>query len=110
MSARHAVPTGAPPGERLVQVGAAVFAVGLGAVVLAVVPTVVTGSEPPLPVVVAAGALLPLGFGLALLGLLRRARTARRLARRARRQQEQREARLSAGGPGPESPRSSTPS
>ncbi len=110
MSARHAVPGGAPPGERLVQVGAAVFAVGLVAVVLAVVPSVVTGAEPPLPVVVAAGSLLPLGFGLALLGLLRRARTARRLARRAQREQEQRErGRLRAAEPGP-GPRSSTPS
>ena len=85
MTARHVPSGGSAPGDRFVQVGAAVFVVGLLAVVVAVVPSVATGSVPPLPVVVTAGSLLPLGFGLALIGLLRGARTARRAARREQR-------------------------
>ena len=67
------------------QVGAAVFAVGLVAVVVVVAPAVLADRVPALPAVVTALSLLPLGFGLALGGLLRSARTARREARRTRR-------------------------
>ena len=73
------------PGDRLVQVGAAVFAVGLVAVVAVFAPALLADRVPSLPVVVTALSLLPLGFGLALAGLLRSARTPRREARRARR-------------------------
>ncbi len=90
------------------QAGAGLFVVGLVAVVVSVAPAVVTGREPALPLLVVAGSLLPLGFGLALVGLLRAARTARREQRRA-----VRASRLSAAGqppaPGPPAPGSSTP-
>ncbi|MDP9497671.1 MAG: hypothetical protein M3P46_08435 [Actinomycetota bacterium] len=73
------------PGDRLVQVGTALFAVGLVAVVAVFVPALLADRVPPLPAVVTALSLLPLGFALALAGLLRSARTGRREARRARR-------------------------
>jgi len=68
-----------------VRVGAAVFAAGVLAVVVVVVPFLLTGRtvDGRLPVV--AGSLLPLGFAIALVGLLRGARTARRDGRRAAR-------------------------
>ena len=78
-------PQGPQPGDRLVQVGAAVFAVGLVAVVLVFAPALLADRVPPFPAVVTALSLLPLGFALALVGLLRSARTGRREARRARR-------------------------
>ena len=62
--------------------GAAVFVVGVLALVVAVVPSVLSGDAARLAPVVLAGSLLPLGFGVALLGLLRAARTSRRAARR----------------------------
>jgi hypothetical protein len=80
----HASPDSSRPGDALVRVGAAVFAVGVLAVVLAVVPSVLSGEPGRLPLVVLAGSLLPLGFGISLLGLLRAARTGRREARRDR--------------------------
>lgn len=61
--------------------GAVVFAVGVVAVVAAVVPSVLTGAPGRTTLVVLAGSLLPIGLGTALLGLLRAARTARRAAR-----------------------------
>ena len=64
------------------RLGAVVFVAGVLAVVAAVVPAVLSGRPARLDLVVAAGSLLPLGLGLALLGLLRAARTARREARR----------------------------
>ena len=64
------------------RLGAVVFVAGVLAVVAAVVPAVLSGRPARLALVVAAGSLLPLGLGLALLGLLRAARTARREARR----------------------------
>ena len=81
-SGRHASAERRRPGDVLVRLGALVFVVGLVAVVAAVVPSVVSGEPGRLATVVAAGSLLPLGFGLALLGLLRAARTGRRTARR----------------------------
>ena len=64
-------------GDRLVRIGAAVFAVGLVAAVIVLVP-VLTGSsaEPPLLLDLLMLAL-PAGFGLALLGLLLSARSGR---------------------------------
>ena len=83
MTGRHASSDSARPGDGLVRVGAALFVVGVLALVASVVPAVVTG-DPAQPVlVVGAGVLLPLGFAVALVGLLRGARTARRDARRA---------------------------
>lgn len=82
MAARHVSSEGAHPGDGLVRVGAAVFVLGLLAVVAAVVPSVVTGDPGRTGLVVLAGSLLPIGLGVALLGLLRAARTARREARR----------------------------
>ena len=82
MTGRHASADRSRPGDGLVRAGAVVFAVGLVAVVVSVVPSVISG-EPGQPVlVVLAGSLLPLGFGIALVGMLRGARTARRQARR----------------------------
>lgn len=66
---RHAAPTQRRPGDLLVRTGAAVFAVALVAVVVCVV-TFLAGAQPPLWLVVSASAL-PVGAGLALLGLLR---------------------------------------
>ncbi len=63
------------------RVGAAVFLVGVIAVVAAVVPSVLSGEPGDTTLVVLAGSSLPLGLGLALLGLLRGARTRRRAAK-----------------------------
>ncbi len=82
MSARTDVPHPQRPGDGLVRVGAGVFVLGVVAVVAAVVPSLLTGEPGRLALVVLAGSLLPLGLGIALLGLLRAARTARRAARR----------------------------
>ena len=82
--ARHAAREGRRPGDLLVRVGALLFVLGVVAVVAAVVPAVLGDRPARLPLVVAAGSLLPLGFGVALLGLLRAARTNRREARRTR--------------------------
>lgn len=82
VTARHASADRSRPGDGLVRAGAVVFAVGMVAVVLSVVPSVVTGEPGQPALVVTAGSLLPIGFGLALLGLLRGARTARRESRR----------------------------
>lgn len=82
MTGRHASPTTRLPGELVVRVGAALFAVGLVALVITVVPSVLADRQAPLPLVVATAALLPLGLAVALVGLLRSARTARRAARR----------------------------
>ena len=80
MRARHAA--GSRPGDGLVRSGAVVFLAGLLAAVVAVVPAVASGDPAPIALVVAAGSLLPLGFAVALVGLLRGARTNRRAARR----------------------------
>lgn len=82
MSARHDAGSASRPGDGLVRLGAVVFGVGVVAVVLAVVPFLVSRTEDAGPLAVVAGSLLPLGFAIALVGLLRGARTARRQARR----------------------------
>jgi hypothetical protein len=62
-------------GDVLVRVGVAVFAVGLVAALLVLVPYLGgNGSEPPLALDLLM-LLLPAGFGLALLGLLLGARS-----------------------------------
>ena len=83
MSSRHAAPD-RRPGDLLVRAGAVLFLVGVVMTVVSVVPAVLT-EEPAegLPVVLA-GTLLPIGFAVALVGLLRGARTRRREARRQR--------------------------
>ena len=82
MTGRHASADSGRPGDGLVRAGAVLFAVGVLALVVSVVPAVISG-DPAQPVlVVLAGTLLPLGFAVALVGLLRGARTARREARR----------------------------
>ena len=82
MTGRHLSPTTRLPGEVTVRVGAALFGLGLVALVVTVVPSVLADRQAPLALVVAAAALLPLGLAVALVGLLRSARTARRAARR----------------------------
>lgn len=76
MTGRHA---GAPrsPGERLVQAGAALFGLGVLGVLAVVVPFLLGRDDAPLWTTLLAS-LLPVGLGLALLGLLRGARARRR--------------------------------
>jgi hypothetical protein len=75
--ARHSAPVARHPGDLLVRAGAAVFVVGLAAVLVIVVPFL-TGSRDSTPLPLALTTLaLPAGFGLALLGLLRGARSHR---------------------------------
>ena len=76
MTARHAAPDGAGPGERLVRLGAALFAIGVVGVLLVVVPFLLGRDDAPLWTTLLAS-LLPVGLGLALLGLLRGARSRR---------------------------------
>lgn len=73
MTARHAAPQESRPGERLVRVGAALFALGFVGVLLVVVPFLLGRGEAPLWTTLLAS-LLPAGLGIALLGLLRGAR------------------------------------
>ena len=71
---RHAAPARRRAGDLLVRLGALVFAVGVVAVLLILVPFL-TGDRSGAPVVLDLLALLlPAGLGLALLGLLRGAR------------------------------------
>lgn len=81
-AARHVAPDGGRPGDGLVRLGAVVFLVGVVAVVIGVVPSTLADRPGPVTFVVLAAALLPVGLGLALVGLLRAARTGRREARR----------------------------
>lgn len=78
---RHARQDPTRPGDGLVRIGAIVFGLGFVAVVVAVVPFLVSGETGEIGPVVAAGSLLPIGFAIAMTGLLRGARTARRAAR-----------------------------
>lgn len=80
MTPRHAAPSSSAPGETLVRIGAVVFVLGVVAVVVAVVPSVLSGDPARLSLILAAGTLLPVGLGVALVGLLRAARTGRRTA------------------------------
>ncbi len=82
MSSRHAAPN-RRPGDLLVRLGAAVFVVGVVMTLVSVVPAILGETDAPDVPVVLAGVLLPLGFALALVGLLRGARTRRREAKRA---------------------------
>ena len=75
VTARHAAPRERRPGELLVRVGAAVFAVGVVGITLILVPFL-AGTRRDAPTVLdLAALLLPVGFGLALLGLVRSARS-----------------------------------
>jgi hypothetical protein len=72
---RHAAPAQRRPGDLLVRLGVAVFVVGAVGALLVVVPFLIGGRrEAPLALDLLA-LLLPLGLGLALLGLLRSARS-----------------------------------
>ena len=77
MSGRHAAPDDPRPGERLVRAGAVVFGVGVLGVLLAVVPFLLGRDDAPTWTALLAS-LLPVGLGVALLGLLRGARSRRR--------------------------------
>ena len=71
---RHSAPRRRRPGDLLVRAGAVLFAVGAVGVLLAVVPFL-TGARDDAPLALDVVALLlPVGFGLALLGLLRSSR------------------------------------
>ncbi len=75
MPARHAAARRRRPGDLLVRVGAVVFALGVLAVLAILIPFL-TGARRSAPASLDLLALLlPLGLGLALLGLLRSARS-----------------------------------
>ncbi len=82
MSARHEATNDRRPGDLLVRGGAVLFGVGLLALIVGVVPAVISKSTAPAALLVIAVSLLPLGLAIALVGLLRGARTRRREARR----------------------------
>jgi branched-subunit amino acid transport protein AzlD len=71
---RHAAARTRHPGDLLVRVGAVVFAVGVVAVLLVVVPFLTGDRDEPPVLLDLLALLLPAGLGLALLGLLRGAR------------------------------------
>ena len=75
MTARHAAPD--TPGSGLVRAGAVLFGVGVLGVLAVVVPFLLGRDDAPLWTTLVAS-LLPVGLGLALLGLLRGARARRR--------------------------------
>src|SRR3954452_356501 len=64
----------ARPGDGLVRAGGVVFALGLIAVLVVVLPFFFGKENWPLPLNLAAGMLPPLGLGLPLAGLVRSAR------------------------------------
>ncbi|MGN6246190.1 MAG: hypothetical protein ACTHQ3_21275 [Motilibacteraceae bacterium] len=66
----------ARPGDRLVTVGAVLFGIGLVAVLITVVPFFLGTDRMPLGVYLTA-ALAPIGFAVALVGLVRGARSRR---------------------------------
>ena len=66
------------PGERLVTVGAVLFGAGALATVATLVPLLVGASPLPTAAYLLAVVLTPLGFALALAGLVRGARARRR--------------------------------
>ena len=68
MTGRHAG-AGPRPGERLVRLGALIFGIGLVGALLVVVPFLLGRDDAPLWSTLLAS-LLPVGLGLALLGLL----------------------------------------
>ncbi|MGB8651041.1 MAG: hypothetical protein WCD35_10310 [Mycobacteriales bacterium] len=70
----HAAPSARRPGDLLVRAGAVVFAVGVVGVLAILVPFL-TGDHGDAPLALDLVALLlPVGFGLGLLGLFRSAR------------------------------------
>ena len=73
---RHAAPDDPRRGEGLVRAGAVVFAAGVVGVLLAVVPFLVGREDAPTWTALLAS-LLPVGLGMALVGLLRGARARR---------------------------------
>ena len=73
---RHAAADDPRPGERLVRLGAAVFGLGVVGVLLAVVPFFLGRDDAPTWTALLAS-LLPVGLGLALVGLLVGARARR---------------------------------
>lgn len=77
MTGRHAAPDAARPGERLVRLGALLFALGVLGVLAAVVPFLLGRDEAPLWTTLLAS-VLPVGLGVALVGLLVGARSRRR--------------------------------
>lgn len=82
MPARHREPDPPRPGDRLVQVGAGVFAVGIVAIIAEFAPFFFGHDNRPLWLAFAT-MLVPAGLGLSLVGLLVQARAARRRAREA---------------------------
>jgi VIT1/CCC1 family predicted Fe2+/Mn2+ transporter len=82
VSGRH-VDSARGPGELLVRAGAVLFGLGVVGVLVVVVPFLLGRDDAPLWTTLLAS-LLPVGLGLALLGLLRGARARRRAARRER--------------------------
>lgn len=76
-AARHASTSSRGPGDGLVRAGAVLFALGGVGVLLTVLPYFFGESDAALGWLVLTS-LMPLGLGLALLGLLRGARAARR--------------------------------
>ena len=75
---RHAAPDEPRPGEGLVRIGAVVFAVGVVGVLLAVVPFFF-GRQDASSWTALTASLLPVGLGIALVGLLVGARSRRRV-------------------------------
>jgi VIT1/CCC1 family predicted Fe2+/Mn2+ transporter len=73
---RHEAPDDPRPGEGLVRAGAVVFAIGVVGVLLAVVPFFFGRSDAPSWTALTAS-LLPVGLGIALVGLLLGARSRR---------------------------------
>ena len=67
--------------DQLVRIGAVVFGVGVLCIIAAVVPLFFGAHNLPTALNVAAGVLPPLGFGIALWGLVRGARAAGRARR-----------------------------
>lgn len=69
------MPKDRSPGDLLVRAGALIFLVGVVAVLLILVPYLAGGSSNSSTTMDLLALLLPLGFGIALLGLLRGARS-----------------------------------
>jgi hypothetical protein len=74
MPARHRAPQPTVPNDTMLRFGLPLFAVGLIAVLLDVVPFLFGAHDRPLWINVVAVLALPTGLGLALFGLLRSAR------------------------------------
>ena len=81
MTGRHAAAADPQSGEGLVRFGAVVFGVGVLGVLAVLVPFLLGRDDAPLWTTLVASAL-PVGLGIALLGLLRGARARRRANKR----------------------------